>query len=93
MSGSAVLPPRNWVNGVDCSPAAKIWRARKLQDLLDKLYSGVDSLGDRGRSVNYRDADELRAMINRLENQQAMCETGHGLHGRRVFTVPYGKWD
>jgi hypothetical protein len=94
MSGTDLLPPRGrWVNGVDCSPARQIWRAKRLQELLDKLYSGVDSLGDRGRSVNYVSPEELQHLISNLENQMAMCETGHGLTGRRVFTVPYSKWD
>jgi hypothetical protein len=94
MSGTDLLPGRGeWINGVNCSPAMKLWRANKLAELLDKLYSGVDSLGDRGRSVNYRDGDELQALINKLESQQAMCENGVGLGGRKIFTVPYSKWD
>jgi hypothetical protein len=67
-----------------------------LGNLLTKMYGGVTSLSDRGRSVNYYSQDDLQQLINNLRNEMALCENSAGsarLRGpRRAFHVPYSKW-
>jgi hypothetical protein len=79
---------------IDCSPEAQADRWEKLKGLRDKLYSGVQSISDRSRSVSYYDGVSLRKLISALENEMALCSgcLNRRMTARRIFTVPYDKW-
>jgi hypothetical protein len=76
---------------LDCSDDAQDLRRELLKGLMLKLYSGVDSLSDRGRSVNYLGPDDLQQLIKNLGNEIAKCE-GSYQPASRVFTWDYNKW-
>jgi hypothetical protein len=80
---------------LDCSEEAQRWRKLALARLLEKMYSGVESLGDRGRSVNYHSLDDLQRLVNNLRQEIALCDNTPGADtgGRRIFTIPYNKWN
>lgn len=92
MSGFAPRPIRTRPS-LDCSAPVQAWRKRRLMELMDKYYSGVESVGDRGRSVNYRDADDLQGLMNKLSDQIALCDNVPLYSRPRIFAVPYDKWD
>jgi hypothetical protein len=79
---------------LDCSPEAQEDRRKWLKDLLGKVYSGVQSISDRSRSVTYHDGRSMWQLINALRNEIAQCSgcTGRRAYARRIFHVPYNKW-
>lgn len=84
----------------DCSQPAQDWRRWMLGQLMMKMYTGVESLSDRGRSVNYASLGDLGTLIRSLQGQIALCDnvpggvgtTGALGRGRRMFYAPYSKW-
>jgi hypothetical protein len=80
--------------GIDCSPAWQEHRRQMLKDLVEKRYSGVQSLTDRSRSVTYVSPEELNRLIRGLEDEIALCDgtLSRRAHGRRIFTPPLNKW-
>lgn len=76
---------------IDCSDDAQDQRRQLLKDLMAKRFSGVDSLSDRGRSVNYVDGKEMDDLIKRLGNAIAMCEGSYRAPTQVIF-IPYDKW-
>lgn len=79
---------------IDCSPEAQDQRRDLLKGLYDKLYSGVQSVSDRSRSVSYHDSTTLRKLINALTQEMQLC--GGCLtrrnSARRLFYQAYDKW-
>lgn len=71
------------VPGLDCSDAAQDARRRQLEALLAKICSGVSSVGDRGRSVQYRGPDELWPLAQQLQKELISCELGYWWPGRK----------
>ena len=51
--------------------------------LLAKIRSGVSSVGDRGRSVQYRGPDELWPLAQQLQKELIACELGYWWPGRK----------
>lgn len=79
---------------IDCSPLAQDERWKQLRELMGKLYSGVQSVSDRSRSVTYHDSNTLRKLINGLQQEIALCAgcSGRRSMARRIFYVPYDRW-
>jgi hypothetical protein len=98
MSGPAQLPvlPPGWVSTgtgyLDCSPEGMADKLKQIADLRARLYGGVQAVGDRGRSVTYRDQTDLVRAIKGLEAEVAYCTTGAWPRGpARLYTVPQVK--
>jgi hypothetical protein len=79
---------------LDCSPEAQEDRRKYLKDLLGKVYSGVQSISDRSRSVTYHDGNSLWRLINGLRDEIALCGgcASRRAVARRIFYQPYNKW-
>ena len=69
--------------GIDCSDAAQDERRRQLAGLRGKIASGVSSVGDRGRSVQYRDAADLERAAQQIQKELISCELGYWWPGRK----------
>lgn len=76
---------------LDCSLDAQNDRRDFLRALKQKLYSGVESLGDRGRTVKYVSQSDLKEAIDGLEKEIAFCD-GTLRVGTRIRYAPYSKW-
>jgi hypothetical protein len=73
------LPPGYvWTgNGyLNCSPAANAARLAQIDSLRTQLYGGVAAVGDRGRSVTYRNNADIVNAISALQGELAYCTTG-----------------
>jgi hypothetical protein len=77
---------------IDCSIQAQDDRRRMLKELLEKRYSGVSSISDRSRSVNYQSPGDLARLIKSLQQEIDYCETGQIARPRRFVHLPYNKW-
>jgi hypothetical protein len=73
--------------GVDCSDAAQDERKRQLAGLRAKITSGVAAAGDRGRSVTYRDLQDLQRAANQLQQELASCQLGYWVGRKRLAYV------
>lgn len=74
---------------IDCTVAAQEERKARLKELRAKLYSGVQSVSDRSRSVGYHNDTALAASIARLEREADFCD---GVRPRRrLFHIPMVK--
>lgn len=69
--------------GIDCSPGAQDERRRQLLALRGKIVSGVSAVGDRGRSVTYRSADDLQRAAQQIQQELISCELGYWWPGRK----------
>jgi hypothetical protein len=76
---------------LDCSPAEQDKRRQMLEELRGKKFSGVASISDRSRSVNYHDPVQLTKLIRALETEMALCD-GTYRRGRRIWSPAYVKW-
>jgi hypothetical protein len=76
---------------LDCSLEAQDQRRRLLKELIDKRYSGVQSVSDRSRSVSYQDPTTLNRLIRSLRDELAYCD-GTYQRPRRFVYLPYDKW-
>jgi hypothetical protein len=76
---------------VDCSPAARQERQDQIKALREKIYSGVQSISDRSRSVSYSTGKDLMALLAMLQAEEDVCD-GKPTGQRRVFYAPYSKW-
>jgi hypothetical protein len=79
---------------IDCSPEAQEDRRKWLKDLYGKLYTGVQSISDRSRSVSYHSGNDLWKLINALQGEIALCAgcLNRRATARRIFHVAYNKW-
>jgi hypothetical protein len=59
---------------LDCSEDAQARRRQQLAELEAKIFSGVQSVSDRSRSVSYRDLAALWPLRALLLRQIAQCE-------------------
>jgi hypothetical protein len=74
---------------VDCSIEAQADRKARLEALRAKLFSGMQSVSDRSRSIGYFNDTALAALIARLEREQDVC---NGVSPRRrLYHVPMVK--
>ena len=69
--------------GVDCSPEGQALRLQRINDLEGKITSGVKSVVDRGRSVEYQSPEEMQKLLQHLRDEQAACALGTG-HRRPI---------
>jgi hypothetical protein len=79
---------------LDCSVQAQDKRREMLRDLIEKRYSGVQSVSDRSRSVTYQDPVMLNRLINALQREIDLCDgnlTRSTVVGR-VHFVPFNRW-
>jgi len=77
---------------LDCSPEAQAERKRRLAELWAKLFSGVRSVSDRGRSVTYgTDFAAMRPLLKRLQDEITACEVGHWPEENRIEVIDYVK--
>jgi hypothetical protein len=75
--------------GLDCSPEAQARRLAWIADLEGKINSGVKSVTDRGRNVEYRSSEEMQKALDHLREEQAACELGYWpLKASRVRYIP-----
>jgi hypothetical protein len=77
---------------LSCSPADQERRELKLKELEDRLYSGVSSVSDRSRSVNYQSPEELRRIIKGLRKDYDFCNGDYAGRGRRVMYSSVYPW-
>ena len=73
------LPPGYVWTGygyLDCSSAGNAMRLAQIAALRQQLFAGVDSVGDRGRSVSYRSNSDIVQQINALNAELCYCTTG-----------------
>jgi hypothetical protein len=75
-----------------CTPADQERRKDKIRELEDRLYSGVSSVADRSRSVNYLSPDELRRILKGLRNDYDFCAGQYAGRGRRVAYSSVYPW-
>jgi hypothetical protein len=79
---------------LDCSIQAQDKRREMLQALVEKRYSGVQSVSDRSRSVTYHDPVSLAKAINQLQREIDYCDgtlSRRSILGR-IYHVPYNRW-
>ena len=61
---------------LDCSSVGNNLRLAQIAALRQQLFAGVDSVGDRGRSVSYRSNSDIVQQINALNAELCYCTTG-----------------
>jgi hypothetical protein len=78
---------------IDCSPEAIARKLAQLDALRQQYYGGVQSVGDRGRSVTYQSMADLVAAINSLQGEISFCTTGAWPRAgsMRSFVIPQVK--
>ena len=79
---------------LDCSVDMQDKRREMLRDLIEKRYSGVQSVSDRSRSVSYHDPVMLSRLINALQREIDACDGNLSRASvvGRVHFVPYNRW-
>jgi hypothetical protein len=75
------------IPGLDCSDAAQDVRRQQLADLRAKIASGVQAVGDRGRSVTYRNLQDLERAAQRLQQELDSCILGRWVGRKRLAYV------
>jgi hypothetical protein len=79
------------IPGLDCSDAAQAARRQQLEALLAKIRSGVTSVGDRGRSVQYGAAANLWPIAQQLQKELLACELGYWPSRKRLAYIDHVK--